>query len=174
MSILDEVKQRYDEGALYSVPQQFPSDWYPPKRVIYGTGSIRTLLDAIGITAQDEKNRIGELWADLDYFLAGDQIHLRPLDREDNEYAEMALLEPWPDEVWEFRSVAPSPAFRIFGSFAARDVFVALTWAQRKDLGPRYSKEWGAAIQEFKEEWKLYFGDTRPISGSYPDAYFLN
>lgn len=174
MSILDEVKKRFDEGNLYSVPQKFKSPWYPSKRTIYATGSIKTLINGIGTTTQDERERVAELWADLDYFLSGDRIDLRPLDSLDNEYAHMALLEPPSYEVWEYRSVAPSPAFRIFGSFAAKDVFVALTWARRKDLGPKYSKEWRAAIQEFKEEWQLYFGNTPAFTGSYPDAYFAN
>ncbi len=174
MSILDEVKKRFDEGGLYSVPQQFQSVWYPPKRTIFATGSIKTLINGIGTTNQEERIRVAELWADLDYFLSGDRIDLRPFDSLDNEYAHMALLEPPSDEVWEYRSVAPSPAFRIFGSFAAKDVFVALTWARRKDLGPKYSKEWRAAIQEFKEEWEIYFGNVKPFGGSYPDDYFAN
>lgn len=174
MSILDEVKKRVGEGSLYSVPQKFQSPWYPPKRTIYATGLIKTLVNGIGTTSQEERERVAELWADLDDFLSGDRIDLRPLDSPDNEFAQMALLEPPSDEVWEYRSVAPSPAFRIFGSFAAQDVFVALTWARRKDLGPKYSKEWRAAIQEFKEEWEIYFGNVKPISGSYPNAYFAN
>lgn len=174
MSILDEVNKRLDEGRLYSVPQKFRSPWYPPGRTIYATGSIKTLVSGIGTTSQEERDRVAELWADLDDFLSGDRMDLRPLDSSDNEFAKMALLEPSSDEVWEYRSVAPSPAFRIFGSFAAKDVFVALTWARRKDLGPKYSKEWRAAIQEFKEEWEINFGNVKPFSGSYPDDYFAN
>ncbi|HVN29243.1 MAG TPA: hypothetical protein VMT64_12180 [Candidatus Binataceae bacterium] len=86
----------------------------------------------------------------------------------------MALLEPTSNEVWEIRSVDPKPSIRLFGSFVQKNHFVILTWAWRKELGGRYAKEWRAAIQEFKEEWETYFGRTRPISGSYPDAYLSN
>jgi hypothetical protein len=172
MSILDEIERLCESGRLYSIPQSFQSPWYPPRRVIYGSGSLKTLLAGIGAN-EAERIRIGELWADLDYFLDGRRIDLRPLSSLD-EYAHMALLDPASDEVWEIRSVAPRPAIRLFGAFVKQDVFVALTWALRKELRHRYSKEWRAAIQEFKEEWSIYFGRTRPISGSYPDAYLSN
>jgi hypothetical protein len=109
----------------------------------------------------------------LDYFMDGRRLDLRPLGSVD-EYAHMAVLEPVRNEIWEIRSIDPKPSIRLFGSFASRNHFIVLTWARRKELGGRYSKEWRAVIQEFKEEWQSYFGALRPITGSYPDAYLSN
>ena len=117
--------------------------------------------------------RVGGLQADLDYFMDGHRIDLRPLESKDR-FAYMALLEPSSNEVWEIRSIDPRPSIRLFGSFVSKDHFVALTWAWRKELGGRYAKEWRAAIQEFKEEWQGYFGNLLPLSGSYPDGYLTN
>ena len=61
-----------------------------------------------------ERIRAAELQADLDYFIDGKRMNLRPLMSVE-EYAQMALLEPPHAEVWEIRSVDPKPAIRIFG-----------------------------------------------------------
>jgi hypothetical protein len=124
----------------------------------------------MGLNANaQEKIRARELWADFDYFIDGHRIDLRSLFSLD-EYAFMALLEPPEYEVWEIRSIDPVPSLRVFGSFVQRNIFVALTWAARKDLSWRYSNEWKVAIQEYKEEWETYFGVARPHAGSYADA----
>jgi hypothetical protein len=169
MSLLDEINRLCLAGKLYKVPQGMP---LAQTRAIYASGLIRTLLSGVGLNTR-EKIRAAELQADLDYFIDGNRINLRPLMSVE-EYAQMALLEPPSAEVWEIRSVDPKPAIRIFGSFAARNVFVALTWVWRKELSGRYAKDWRAAIQEFNEEWESYFGSVRPITGSYPDAYLSN
>lgn len=152
--------------AIYDVPQSFPG--LQKRRTILCSGFIKNVLTGVNATAE-EIMRGRELWANLDYFIDGHRIFLRPLFST-GEPAFMALLEPPPNEVWEIRSIDPSPSLRIFGSFISKDVFVALTWAARKDLQGRYSKEWRVAIQEFKEEWQVYFGNRLPLSGSYANV----
>ena len=173
MSLLDEVNTLCRAGHLYKVPQS--GFQLPQRRTIYGSGLIRTLLAGLGLD-QDQKIRVRELQADFDFFIDGHKIDLRPLGSV-GEPAFMALLEPPSYEVWEFRSIRspdPAPSIRVFGSFVQTNAFVALTWAWRKELGAKYSSEWRAAIQEFKEEWELYFGKFRALSGRYPDAYLTH
>jgi hypothetical protein len=170
MSLVDEVNKLCGAGHLYQVPQS--GFQLPQRRTIYGSGLIRTLLSGIGAD-QDQRLRVLELQADFDYFIDGHKVNLRSL-RSVEESAFMALLEPPSYEVWEIRSIDPAPSIRVFGSFVQLNTFVALTWAWRNELGAKYSSEWRAAIQEFKEEWELYFGTIRPISGRYPDAYLTN
>src|SRR5712692_9566878 len=132
MSLEDEVNRLCVLGGLlYQVPQSLPVP--RPRRVIYGSVGIKSLLSRSGGWSTQERIRIEELRVELDYFMDGRRIDLRPL-LSLNEYAHMAVLDPPADEVWEFRSVDPKPAMRVFGSFAARDKFIALTWAWRKDL----------------------------------------
>lgn len=172
MSLLDEVNRLCSEpNGLYRVPRSLPEGLHQG-RFIYGSGLIRTFLSGADLNKRLQM-RVAELQADLDYFMDGRRIDLRPLGSIE-EYAYMALLEPPTNEVWEIRSVDPKPSIRVFGSFIHRNHFVVLTWAWRKELGGRYAKEWRAAIQEFKEEWEIYFGSKRPISGRYPDAYLSN
>lgn len=170
MSLLDEVNNLCLAGHLYKIPQA--GFQLPQRRTIYGSGLIRTLLAGIG-GDQDQKIRARELQADFDFFIDGHRINLRSLGSvEDSAF--MALLEPPSYEVWDIRSIDPAPSIRVFGSFVQLNTFVALTWAWRKELGAKYSSEWRAAIQEFKEEWEMYFGTSRPFSGRYPDAYLTN
>ena len=171
MSIIEAVNALLADGRLYRVPQSLP-EGLPQIRVIYASGLIRTLLSGIGLNTRG-KIRVGELQADLDYFMDGRRLDLRPLGNI-REYAYMAVLEPVHNDIWEIRSIDPKPSIRLFGSFVKRNQFVVFTWAWRKELGGRYAKEWRAVIQEFKEEWQAYFGALRPLSGSYPDAYLTN
>lgn len=164
MSTWDEINSPTGKR-LYKVPQSFPG--LAEVRAIFCSGLVKNLVTGLNADAEG-KIRAREIWADFDYFIDGHRIDLRPLYSLD-EYAHMALLEPPDGEVWELRSVDP-PALRVFGSFTRRDVFVALTWATRKDLGGRYSKEWKVAIQEFREEWEVYFGTISPLAGSYADV----
>lgn len=92
----------------------------------------------------------------------------------------MARLDKPVDEVWDIRSIDPSPALRVFGRFADRDLFVALIWSprsvevpasQRLPLGPRNSVEWRNAIVECKAEWNKLFPSYSPIHGGGIQEY---
>ena len=115
------------------------------------------------------ENRAYGLRAEIDWFIDGGRIFVRP-DFTDGD-GWMARLEPPGDEVWELRSLKPKPSLRVFGSIVRRDMFVALTWALRKDLGFKISEEWKEAVKQFKAEWQSYFGTLEPMTGSYPDDY---
>jgi hypothetical protein len=85
--------------------------------------------------------RFSQLRAQLDTFTAGGLISVaqEPFTKPKATY--MARVDPAADEVWDIRSVDPRPAIRVLGCFAETDLFVALTWEYRKNLGGSNSKE---------------------------------
>lgn len=122
---------------------------------------------------QQEEKRAFELRAEIDWFIDGKRLFLRP-DYDIGTSAWLARLNPPGEEVWEIRSLKPKPSLRILGTFAQPDVFVALIWAKRTSLGAADSEQWKNVIDQFKQEWQNYFSELRPFSGNYPDDYISN
>ena len=170
MSIRDEINGRIAERRLYNLEPALASD--PVERTMLISAEINDHL--IGpwpnVTAA---KRFGELRADLEAFVKGEKVAVC-LDPYIARNAYMGRLDGPSDEVWDVRSRDPRPALRVFGRFAERDVFVALTWSPRsipllgylrKPLGDKDSREWRDAIIECKAEWKKLFQAYEPIPG---------
>jgi len=144
----------------------------PARRILYISEQIRLLL--IGQAPRMDQKRI-ERWlvarAVLEQFVDGKWMTVKsnPKSR-----AELAILCPHSDEIWEIRDVKPRPSLRILGSFAQKDCFVALAPYERSELGAKGSPEWARALQEYKVQWTWLFGRERPISGGFPNDYLSN
>lgn len=80
----------------------------------------------------------------------------------------MSRLDPERNEVWEIRCRDPKPGLRIFGSFIAKDQFVALLALPHECLNDE--DDWNKLIVRYKEEWAWHF-TAQPISGVYPNDY---
>jgi hypothetical protein len=170
MSIQDEINRLVQEGSLFRLDQSMPG--LAARRTIFASIGVRAL--AIGPWGNvEERVRGRELQADFDHFIDGNKLNLRSQNSFE-ETAFMARLAPPSDEVWEIRSIDPKPSLRVFGSFVERDIFVALTWARRKDLGGRRDPRWKVAISNFKEAWERNFNSYKPMSGHYPNEYLTN
>ncbi len=139
------------------------------KRPFYASETVRALILGPWNDHREEE-RAYDLRAEIDWFIDGKTIYVRP-DSEEGTKAIFARLDPYADEVWTFRSLKPRPSLRIFGTFVEKNVFIALNWARRSDLGPRKSEEWIDAIGQFKIGWQNYFPSFDPLHGSYPDDY---
>jgi hypothetical protein len=86
--------------------------------------------------------------------------------------AEIAILCPHEDGIWEFRDVKPRPSLRILGSFSEKDVFIALAPYERSELGAKGFEGWTNALQNYKAQWTALFNGHQPMSGgSLPDDY---
>jgi hypothetical protein len=139
------------------------------RRRVYAFDTVRALI--IGPwDNQKEADRANELRAMIDWFIDGKPIYVRP-EREKGTRAILARLDPSNDEVWEFRSLKPRPSIRIFGTFIAKNVFIASNWAKRPALGAKNSEEWSDAIGQFKTVWEDCFSSFEPLHWSYPDDY---
>ena len=105
------------------------------------------------------------LRVDLEWIVGGGEVRVALPDPKkmyaDKPEADLRLLDPGVDEVWEIRS-KQHPQMRIFGRFWNADVFIALLWAYRKDLG---DPPW-IQCADCRSEWERFFEKRLPHTGS--------
>ena len=144
MSIHDVIKWRIAEGRLHRLPMLVT--WNPLVRAMLVTPAILSLLQG---PWSDEINeaRAGVLHADLEAFIAGNSVTHQHLKR----------LSPARDQCWEIRSVRDDPSIRVLGGFIERDVFVAINYAKREDLGGWKDRRWRDFKETCKTEWSNLF-----------------
>jgi hypothetical protein len=116
------------------------------------------LWELLNAPYEDEEmeDRIGDLQADLEFFVESPSI--------DPKY--LFLLYPARDAVWEIRSIRPTPSIRVLGLFAARDVFIATNHAMRDDLGGWQSREWKQVKRTAVRCWAQLFHPYKPLAGT--------
>lgn len=144
----------------------------PARRILYISEQVRLLISgqAVGM----DKKKLARWFvarAVLEAFVDGNwmSVKSKPKSR-----AELAILCPYADEIWEIRDVKPRPSLRILGSFAQKDFFIALAPYERSELGAKGSTQWARALQDYKTQWSWLFNGHRPISGSFPNDYLSN
>ncbi len=101
------------------------------------------------------------LSAEITYFVQNGRVGLEI----------MKWLEPRAQEHWEFRSVRPKPALRVFGRFAAAGVFVATHAVERAPLGNKNHLNWEFAKLESEDEWRCALGERIPFSAADYESY---
>ena len=168
MSIRDEIRLRVAEGKLRYLPHSLPS--VQRTRTLFVSEEVsRAVLPPWD--ASPEGLRFSQLRAQLDTFTAGGLISMAqdPFTKPKATY--MARLDPPADEVWDIRSIDPRPAIRVLGCFAETDLFVALTWDYRKNLGGPNSKEWRDFRERCKAMWRNLFPSYQSFSGATVQDY---
>jgi|SRR5271155_2270840 len=142
----------------------------PARRTLYISEKVRQFITSAA-PGMDIKMRGRWLTARavLEAFVDGKRITIKSKAKSK---AEIGILCPHEDGIWEFRDVRPRPSVRILGSFTEKDVFIALAPYERAELGAKHSEGWTNALQNYKAEWTTLFDGHRPMSeGSYPDDY---
>ncbi len=113
---------------------------------------------------------MGVLLADLEVFVT------RPWLAPDYLFG----LSPKTCGVWEIRS-RMAPQLRVFGLFAAKDVFVATHYEYRSRLGDRSAGSWRAEIVRAHAHWKRVLYPYQPmhagnvdelLTGAMDEKYF--
>ena len=133
MSIHDLLDDAVARGLLFLVEPTMRSK--PMNRRLYASPAVHRLITGPWAD-KEEEYRCGKLWADFDRFVEGRVVPVAldsPYTKPNDTY--LSRLDPAEDEVWQIRSRAPRPAIRVFGRFAYRDCFVALSWRYRSKLG---------------------------------------
>src|ERR1019366_4943626 len=96
----------------------------PARRTLYISEKVRQFITS---TAQGMDIKMRERWltarAVLESFVDGRWITIKSKPKS---RAEMGILCPHDDGIWEIRDVRPRPSVRILGSFTEKDVFIAL------------------------------------------------
>ncbi len=179
MSIRDEINNWIDGGRLFLLGRALESD--PVERNLLISSEIKELVDGPWIDETMSK-RCGQLRANMEVFMGGELIPvcLNPFQAK---AAYMGLLDPVGDGIFDIRSRDPKPGLRVFGAFAETDTFIALTWCPRsvavswagkKPLGDRDSREFRDAILECKTAWRRFFPTYPPVTGDNLRDYISN
>jgi hypothetical protein len=167
MSIHDLINDAVNRGRLFYLPPKYSI--YAVKRSIFITQEIKDLLE--GYEADHQwKIRGEELRADLDKFTCGRPIVATFAPKRERSVLWKRLLKS-SEEIWEVRSHS-EPALRVFGRFAEKDSFIAVTWALREHLDE--DSEWNRCKQIVKCEWRNLFFANEPFSGDHPNDYISN
>ena len=153
MSISALILDRVNRGMLFPVLPRAKGATI--RRAMLVTEEIHALLES-PTGDLDWEQRIASLTADLEVFVEGRTI--------DPKY--LFLLYPAADAVWEIRSVRDQPSLRILGSFAERDIFIGLIYAQREVLGGWQSREWRTIKRRAVAEWRAICQPYRPKLGT--------
>jgi hypothetical protein len=171
MSIKDEIKARVEEGRLIKLSCLMQSA--PERREIYMTPTVYSAV--VGPWANTALDRLcGQARGRLEQFVRGDEIVGR-MPPSKNVKTVIALLEPAEDNVWEFRIAR----LRIFGRFAAQDIFVATNWRARQDFEDPATKKnderkWRDARVMCKTEWINLLPAYEALSGKTLHDYISN
>lgn len=153
MSMRDALRWRVEEKRLHPLPMLVP--WSTPVRAMLVTSEILDLLS--GPWDDDIKEtRAGRLHADLETFVTGDHVTHRYLKR----------LSPARDRCWEIRSVSDDPSIRVLGAIAEQNVFIAINFARREDLGGWRDRRWRDFKEECKAQWRNLFHPYEPMAAS--------
>ena len=167
MSIRGEIQSRIWEGELFKVERQVLSD--PAPRAVVVSAEINGLIQG---PWRDEKQEEawGRLRADMESFITGAPISIAKNPRKAKS-AFLSRLEGERGQIWEMRHRWPKPGIRLIGGLSEKNVFVALQWALRVDLGAFGSREWRDAIEACKAEWRRKFLTWPPVSGATYEEY---
>jgi len=83
------------------------------------------------------------------------------------------LLNPKNRGAWEIKFRRIEPQIRVFGHFAGKDVFLALSYNYRSDLGDIDNQNWTFEIRKIEHRWKdLFFGRYHAKKTSDPHELF--
>jgi hypothetical protein len=77
----------------------------------------------------------------------------------------MKPLVPYRKGVWEILNKKPNPSLRVFGLFAARDVFIGTHHQLRSALGGFNTPMWKEEIRRVTHEWNQLFEGIDPLVG---------
>lgn len=155
MLIEEAIRRLCAASRLFRVE---PLDWREDqKRIIYASRDIHRFLEE---TAADRETNIErrKLQRLFDRFISGAAISVA--FRKNIIGSDMKRLSPSSVEVWEFK-VKARPQLRVFGRFAQKDVFLALT-------GPveRRNCDYDVEITQCQQEWSRLLPEHSPIYGS--------
>lgn len=157
------LSNRVRSGDLLLWQPQFQGD--PCERTLFITAEVNDEFDEETWEDASLGFRYGQLSADFDRYTSGDTIQVALNPHQKSRDAFLARIDPPEYGIWDIRSIAPSPAIRVFGAFAETDVFVALFTRLRKDLGGKGSREWMAARENAIAKWDSLFPLNQRLLG---------
>ena len=174
MSINGDLQTAVTQQLLLQFPMPLDSD--RERRALFLSPEVHELVfGPYSNTAHAQ--RAGLLLGELESFVMGQTIALALTPRS-HKMGMMGLLEPSRQGVFDFRSLSPSPALRIFGRFYKTDVFVALTWRPRSKavswsdkLPLTDNQHWQDAVIECEKRWWEILPNSIAVTGTEAKRY---
>lgn len=138
----------------------------PQLREVFVSRQIAAFLDgAVGVPKKFRATA-GQALMLFDGFVAGREISFG-LDPRSHTGALIARNEPLRDRICDFRVLHPQPSIRIFGAFAERDLFIAVTYQPRA----RLTNVFHNAVTIARGQWDNLFPDHEPVYSEKIDDY---
>lgn len=174
MSIKAAIRRHVRGERLFPLEMSLESD-----RVLRGlflSPEIKRLMEGPWTSPQCA-SRIARLQANFEAYAKGESVvmSLEPFAAED---AFFGRLDTPAEEIWDIRSREPTPGLRVFGRFAAPNIFIAFDWYPRsvdwngrQSLGDRYHQLWEIAKTSCTEQWSLLFPDHEALHGGQVQDY---
>ena len=164
MSIWDVIYPWSKDGDLVVLQPEFEAS--ESGRFVFATKAV--WLDLYGTWADPALAvRYARARQVVDAFVSNSLIAAR-FPPSKSVKAQIALLQPTTEEVWEFRS--PKPGVRVFGRFAEFNVFIATNVELREKINDDYTRE----KEDCKRQWRTFFPTYPPHRGSQLSDYFDN
>jgi hypothetical protein len=166
MSIREMMREWINAGEMVVLEPALAS--IPTVRFVFATKEVAA--EIYGPWEDKEcEIRYARARAVIDAFIGGARIATRhPPSR--SAKAQLALLDPPQDQVWEFRSREPKPGVRVFGRFFEASAFVALGTELRENIDDNFTKE----KERCKREWRKFFTPYPPHQGSSLSDYLTD
>jgi len=137
-------------------------------RAVYVSEEVYGIVKGSMLESWDDE-RHASLRALLDDFVAGTRIAVAEAPYSNKGCATLARVDPVEAEIWDIRCLDPYPGIRVFGRFAAKDTFIALTWDYRENFeGGVY---WANEVARCTDAWESLFGTLSPLKGNSLNDY---
>lgn len=159
MSIEVQIANLLGGGVLTELPRAVPRS---PRHILM----TETVSDMVAASFDDtEDERFAECRAHLESFVRNNYFSVGwdPDDKKGS--AGLARVNPTNLCVFDFRSKGDDGGIRVFGGFARKDWFVAVSYRLRNEV------DWIADVQDSANDWIKLFGAPIPNLGPNPNDY---
>lgn len=130
MLINAEVRQAYKDGKLF--PARPIAKWAGEPRAFFMCRALhQSVLAGRASLEERDRQRWARLEAQMGTFVEGGLVN--------DDFIKQLLPQKF--EHWELKSRKPKPSLRVFGRFAAPDVYIGTHVVPRTELGGMYSPE---------------------------------
>lgn len=155
MSIRDEIERRVRDGALVAFEPNPPISWIRP---VFLVPWINQQVTGPWKDRSDEAREMPEVRADLEHFVGGGNVPAAFGKRPSSVMLRrLSAPKRRAAGVWEIRTQTPRPGQRLFGFFAAPDVFVGVELLARDGI------DFNAVAQESWAKWHQLFPGDKPV-----------
>lgn len=171
MSIPAELQAHVDAGRLFIIrPLLLADEEETPRTMLVSCEIMEQLKSAFSDTI--EGARIAEFLQTLEDFAEGAVFTVSEHPFKKPTDVMLARVHPIETDIWDIRNTEPLPGIRALGRFWEQDLFVALTFTWREDLGG--VDGWHEEINACGKAWCALFGLRTPFRRRGINEYLTN